>query len=180
MLEGFREETSPMFDRFTEQARKAIVLVKEETHHLNHDYLGTEHLLLGLLSESEVVAARALGSVNITLNEVREQVEDIVRYEERETDTSVDQGPFNPRSKKALESSLRSRCGSGTATSVQSISCLGSLMSRTAPPYAYSRTSESAPKKYAARLRDDRRPEDRGETTRSSSSRCGVRTTLAC
>jgi ATP-dependent Clp protease ATP-binding subunit ClpC len=107
MLEGYREETSPMFDRFTEQARKAMVLAKEETHHFNHDYIGTEHLLLGLLRESEVVAARALGSVNITLNEVREQVEDIVRYEERETDASVGQGLFNPRSKRALESPLR-------------------------------------------------------------------------
>ena len=96
-----------MFDRFTEQVRKAIVLVKEETHHCNHDYIGTEHLLLGLLRENEDVAARALGSLNITLNEVREQVEDIVRHGERETDAPVGQGPFNPRSKKALESALR-------------------------------------------------------------------------
>ncbi|HVF01286.1 MAG TPA: Clp protease N-terminal domain-containing protein [Rubrobacteraceae bacterium] len=96
-----------MFDRFTKQARKAMVLAKVETHHFNHDYIGTEHLLLGLLRENEDVAARALGSMNITLNEVREQVEDIVRYEERETDASVGQGPFSPRSKRALESSLR-------------------------------------------------------------------------
>lgn len=96
-----------MFDRYTEQARKPTVLAKEETHHFNNDYIGTEHLLLGLLRENEDVAARALGLMNITLNEVREQVEDIVRYEERETDASVGQGPFNPRSKRTLESSLR-------------------------------------------------------------------------
>ncbi len=169
-----------MFDRFTEQARKAMVLVKEETRHFNHDYIGTEHLLLGLLRENEDVAARALGSLNITLNKVREQVEAIVGHGEREKDAPVGQGSFNPRSKRALESALRESLRLGHRPSVQSISGLGSLMSQIASPYAYSRTSESALKKYAARLRDDRRPEDRGETTRSSSSRFGVHTNLAC
>ncbi len=93
-----------MFERFTERARKVVVLAQEEARHFNHNYIGTEHLLLGLLREDEGVAARALGSLNVTLDEVREQVESIVGRGEEETGG---QAPFAPRSKRALESALR-------------------------------------------------------------------------
>jgi len=93
-----------MFERFTERARKVVVLAQEEARHFNHNYIGTEHLLLGLLREDEGVAARALGSLNCTLDEVREQVESIVGYGEEGTGG---QAPFTPRSKKVLELALR-------------------------------------------------------------------------
>src|SRR5829696_4506824 len=93
-----------MFERFTERARKVVVLAKEEARTFNHNYIGTEHLLLGLLREDEGVAARALSSLNVTLDEVREQVESIVGYGEEGTGC---QAPFTPRSKKVLELALR-------------------------------------------------------------------------
>jgi len=93
-----------MFERFTERARKVVVLAQEEARNFNHNYIGTEHLLLGLLREDEGVAARALGSLNVTLDEVREQVESIVGYGEEGTGG---QAPFTPRSKKVLELALR-------------------------------------------------------------------------
>jgi hypothetical protein len=93
-----------MFERFTERARKVVVLAQEEARHFNHNYIGTEHLLLGLLREDEGVAARALASLNVTLDEVREQVESIVGYGEEGTGG---QAPFTPRSKKVLELALR-------------------------------------------------------------------------
>src|ERR671914_268340 len=92
-----------MFERFTERARKVVVLAQEEARHFNHNYIGTEHLLLGLLREDEGVAARALASLNVTLDEVREQVESIVGYGEEGTGA---QAPFTPRSKKVLELAL--------------------------------------------------------------------------
>ncbi|MBA3388475.1 MAG: ATP-dependent Clp protease ATP-binding subunit, partial [Rubrobacter sp.] len=93
-----------MFERFTERARKVVVLAQEEARQFNHNYIGTEHLLLGLLREDEGVAARALSSLNVTLDEVREQVESIVGYGEEGTGG---QAPFTPRSKKVLELALR-------------------------------------------------------------------------
>ena len=93
-----------MFERFTERARKVVVLAQEEARTFNHNYIGTEHLLLGLLREDEGVAARALGSLNVHLDEVREQVESIVGYGEEGTGG---QAPFTPRSKKVLELALR-------------------------------------------------------------------------
>src|SRR5215204_1308332 len=93
-----------MFERFTERARKVVVLAQDEARHFNHNYIGTEHLLLGLLREDEGVAARALASLNVTLDEVREQVESIVGYGEEGTGA---QAPFTPRSKKVLELALR-------------------------------------------------------------------------
>ena len=93
-----------MFERFTERARKVVVLAQEEARHFNHNYIGTEHLLLGLLREDEGVAARALSSLNVTLDEVREQVESIVGYGE---EGAGGQAPFTPRSKKVLELALR-------------------------------------------------------------------------
>jgi ATP-dependent Clp protease ATP-binding subunit ClpC len=93
-----------MFERFTERARKVVVLAQEEARHFNHNYIGTEHLLLGLLREDEGVAARALAALGVTLDEVREQVESIVGYGEEGTGA---QAPFTPRSKKVLELALR-------------------------------------------------------------------------
>ena len=93
-----------MFERFTKPARKVVVLAQEETRHFNHRYIDTEHLLLGLLWEGEGVPARALASLSVTLDEVREQVESIVGYGEEGTGG---QAPFTPRTKKVLELALR-------------------------------------------------------------------------
>ncbi|CAA9457563.1 MAG: ATP-dependent Clp protease, ATP-binding subunit ClpC [uncultured Rubrobacteraceae bacterium] len=93
-----------MFERFTERARKAIVLAQEEARRLNHGYVGTEHLLLGLLRQEEGVAARTLNSLGVTLKEAREQIESMVGRGEEGT---ADQPPFTPRSKKVLEFALR-------------------------------------------------------------------------
>ncbi len=93
-----------MLERLTERARRVIDLALEEATRLNHNYIGTEHLLLGLLREDEGVAARILNSQGATLNRVREQVESIVGYGEEGT---VGQAPFTPRSKKVLELALR-------------------------------------------------------------------------
>src|ERR687889_396322 len=93
-----------MFERFTERARKVVVLAQDEARHFNHNYIGTEHLLLGLLREDEGVAAQALYSLNVALDEVREQIESIVGYGEEGTGA---QAPFTPRSKKVLELALR-------------------------------------------------------------------------
>jgi len=93
-----------MFERFTERARKVVVLAQEEVRRFNHNYLGTEHLLLGLLREDEGVAARALAALDVTVDEVREQVESIVGYGEEGMGA---QAPFTPRSKKVLELALR-------------------------------------------------------------------------
>ena len=89
-----------MSEWFTERARKVVGLAQEEARRMEHNYIGTEHLLLGLLREDEGVAARALGSLNVTLDEVREQVESIVGYGEEGTGG---QAPFTPRSKRHLE-----------------------------------------------------------------------------
>ena len=93
-----------MSERFTERAREVVVLAQEEARHFNHNYIGTEHLLLGLLQEDNGGAARVLNSLNIALDEVREQVKIIVGYGRERT---VSRPPFTPRSKKVLERALR-------------------------------------------------------------------------
>jgi dihydroneopterin aldolase len=93
-----------MFERFTERARKVVVLAQEEARRFGHGYIGTEHLLLGLLREDEGVAARALKRLNVTLRGAREQLESIVGYGEEDAGA---QAPFTPRSKKVLELALR-------------------------------------------------------------------------
>jgi len=95
-----------MFERFSDRARRAVVRAQEEARLLNHDYIGTEHMLLGLLAERGSAAARALDSLNVTLGAAREQVREIVG------EGSQEQGqrghiPFTPRAKKVLELSLR-------------------------------------------------------------------------
>ena len=93
-----------MFERFTDRARRVVVLAQDEARRLNHDYIGTEHLLLGLVQEGEGVAAQALEALGIGLDAVRHQVEEIVG---RGKDTPGGHIPFTPRAKKVLELSLR-------------------------------------------------------------------------
>jgi ATP-dependent Clp protease ATP-binding subunit ClpA len=93
-----------MFKRFTKRARMSVVLAQEEARHFNHNYIGTEHLLLGLLRQDEGIAAQALASLNVTLGEARGQLESIVGYGEEGTGAKA---PFTPRSRKVLELALR-------------------------------------------------------------------------
>jgi ATP-dependent Clp protease ATP-binding subunit ClpC len=95
-----------MFERFSDRARRAIVQAQEEARLLNHDYIGTEHILLGLIAERAGVAAQALGSLNVTLEAAREQVREIIGQgsQERGQRGHI---PFTPRAKKVLELSLR-------------------------------------------------------------------------
>jgi ATP-dependent Clp protease ATP-binding subunit ClpC len=93
-----------VFERFTERARQVVVLAQDEARALRHDYIGTEHLLLGLLREEEGLAARALESRDVTVEEVRAQVARIVGEGEEVTTGQI---PFTPRAKKVLELSLR-------------------------------------------------------------------------
>jgi ATP-dependent Clp protease ATP-binding subunit ClpA len=93
-----------MFERFTDQARRVVVLAQEEARNLGHGYIGTEHILLGLLSEGEGLAAQALGALDITLDQVRVQVAEIVG---EGTGQPAGHIPFTPRTKKVLELSLR-------------------------------------------------------------------------
>ncbi len=93
-----------MFERFTDRARRVVVLAQEEARMLNHNYIGTEHILLGLIHEGEGVAAKALESMNISLQAVREQVQDIIGRGQTAPSGHI---PFTPRAKKVLELSLR-------------------------------------------------------------------------
>jgi ATP-dependent Clp protease ATP-binding subunit ClpC len=93
-----------MFERFTERARRVVVLAQEEARALSHNHIGTEHILLGLIHENEGVAAKSLESIGISLDVVRTQVEEIIG-EGRITPSG--QIPFTPRAKKVLELSLR-------------------------------------------------------------------------
>src|SRR6187397_2805523 len=93
-----------MFERFTERARQVVVLAQEEARTLKHNYIGTEHILLGLLREEEGLAARVLESLDITVEEVRAQVVRIVGSGEEVTSGQI---PFTPRAKKVLELALR-------------------------------------------------------------------------
>src|SRR2546421_8134458 len=93
-----------MFERFTERARQVVVLAQEEARTLKHNYIGTEHILLGLLREEEGLAARVLESLDITVERVRAQVVRIVGSGE---EVSSGQIPFTPRAKKVLELALR-------------------------------------------------------------------------
>ncbi len=93
-----------MFERFTDKARRVVVLAQEEARMLNHSYIGTEHLLLGLVHEGEGVAARALESLGISLQAVRRDVEEIIGRGQQPPSGHI---PFTPRAKKVLELSLR-------------------------------------------------------------------------
>ena len=93
-----------MFERFTDRARRVLVLAQEEARLLNHNFIGTEHILLGLIHEGEGVAAKALESLGVTLEAVREKVEETIGPAGSSTTGSP---PFTPRAKKVLELSLR-------------------------------------------------------------------------
>ncbi len=93
-----------MFERFTDRARRVVVLAQEEARMLNHNYIGTEHILLGLIHEGEGVAAKALESLGISLEAMRQQVEEIIGQGQQAPSGHI---PFTPRAKKVLELSLR-------------------------------------------------------------------------
>jgi len=93
-----------MFEKFTDKARRVVVLAQEEAKLLNHNYIGTEHILLGLIHEGEGVAAKALESLGINLDSVRQQVQEIIGQGQQAPAGHI---PFTPRAKKVLELSLR-------------------------------------------------------------------------
>src|SRR5258708_2713643 len=93
-----------MFERFTDRARRVVVLAQEEARMINHNYVGTEHILLGLIHEGEGIAARSLASLGISLENVRSQVEQIIGQGQQAPSGHI---PFTPRAQKVLELSLR-------------------------------------------------------------------------
>ena len=93
-----------MFERFTDQARRVVVLAQEEARLLGHGYIGTEHILLGLLAEGEGLAAQALATLEVRLDAAREQVTEIIGKGTGQPSGHI---PFTPRTKKVLELSLR-------------------------------------------------------------------------
>ena len=93
-----------MFERFTDRARRVVVLAQEEARILDHNYIGTEHILLGLIHEGEGVAATALESLGISLEAVRSQVVELIGHGQAAPTGHI---PFTPRAKKVLELSLR-------------------------------------------------------------------------
>jgi ATP-dependent Clp protease ATP-binding subunit ClpA len=93
-----------MFERFTERSRRVVVLAQEEARILNHNYIGTEHILLGLIHEGAGTAAKALESLGISLEAVRHEVEEIIGQGQQAPSGHI---PFTPRAKKVLELSLR-------------------------------------------------------------------------
>jgi len=108
-----------MFERFTDRARRVVVLAQEEARMLNHNYIGTEHILLGLIHEGEGVAAKALESLGIALEGVRQQVEEIIgRASTHRAGTSP--SPHGPR--RSSSSRCGRRCSSDTTTSAPSTS----------------------------------------------------------
>jgi hypothetical protein len=93
-----------MFERFTDRSRRVVVLAQEEARRLDHNYIGTEHILLGLIREGEGVAGRALESLGISLDAVRQHVQEIIGRGQEAPSGHI---PFTPRAKKVLELSLR-------------------------------------------------------------------------
>jgi ATP-dependent Clp protease ATP-binding subunit ClpC len=102
-----------MFERFTDRARRVVVLAQEEARTLNHDYIGTEHILLALIRESGGIAAQALESLGITEEAARQQVEEIIGRGQQ--DPPRGHIPFTPRAKKALQLSMREAIALGHA-----------------------------------------------------------------
>jgi ATP-dependent Clp protease ATP-binding subunit ClpA len=93
-----------MFERFTQPSRRVVVLAQEEARLLNHNYIGTEHLLLGLIHEEDGVAGRVIASLGLTLETARDRVRDIIGQGQEPPSGHI---PFTPRAKKVLELSLR-------------------------------------------------------------------------
>jgi ATP-dependent Clp protease ATP-binding subunit ClpC len=101
---GRAVRSDDMFERFTDRARRVVVLAQEEAIMLDHNYIGTEHILLGLIREGDGVAAKALGSLGMSLEAVRQQVEEIIGRGEQGPSGHI---PFTPRGKTVLGLSLR-------------------------------------------------------------------------
>jgi ATP-dependent Clp protease ATP-binding subunit ClpC len=93
-----------VFERFTDRARRVVVLAQEEARMLNHNYIGTEHILLGLIHEGEGVAARAMEALGISLEQVRKDIEELIGQGSSSAPSHI---PFTPRAKKVLELALR-------------------------------------------------------------------------
>jgi ATP-dependent Clp protease ATP-binding subunit ClpC len=125
LLSGVRRRA--MFERFTDRARRVVVLAQEEARMLDHNYIGTEHILLGLIHEGEGVAAKALESLGISLDAVREQVEEIIGQGQ---DAPSGHIPFTPRAKKVLELSLRESLQLGHGVAAQVLVRLGADLNR--------------------------------------------------
>ena len=104
LKEGVASSVEGMFARFTSRARAVVVLAQEEARHLRHDHIGTEHILLGLLAESEGTGAQALASAGVTLEATRAEVKQIVGCGQGTPKWHI---PFTPRAKKVLELALR-------------------------------------------------------------------------
>ena len=109
-----------MFERFSDEARRTVVLAQEEAKRLNHNYIGTEHILLGLLRDGENVAAKTLQALGITLEAVRQQVEEIIGRGKKDPSGRI---PFTPRAKRVLELSLREAISFTIAASAPNTSC---------------------------------------------------------
>jgi ATP-dependent Clp protease ATP-binding subunit ClpC len=104
ILAADSEMGNAMFERFTDRARRVVVDAQEEARTLNHNHIGTEHILLGLVHEGNGVAVKALESLGISLEAVRQQVEEIIGHGQHTPSGHI---PFTPRAKKVLELSLR-------------------------------------------------------------------------
>ena len=109
-----------MFERFTDRARRVVVLAQEEARMLNHNYIGTEHILLGLIHEGEGVAAKALESLGISLEAVRQQVEEIIG-QGQQAPSGISRSPRGPR--RYSSSPCARPCSLVTTTSAPSTSC---------------------------------------------------------
>jgi ATP-dependent Clp protease ATP-binding subunit ClpC len=97
-------QTGETFERFTDRARRVLVLAQEEARLLNHSFIGTEHILLGLIAEGEGLAAQALAQLEVSRDEVRERIEETIGLS---GSPSTGSPPFTPRAKKVMELSLR-------------------------------------------------------------------------
>ena len=109
-----------MFERFTDRARRVIVLAQEEARTLQHNYIGTEHLLLGLIREGDGVAAKALASKGVTLDDTRKQVEEMIGKGNATPNGHI---PFTRMPGRCWSCRCVRRCSWGTAISAPSISC---------------------------------------------------------
>lgn len=109
-----------MFERFTDRARRVVVLAQEEARMLNHNYIGTEHILLGLIHEGEGVAAKALESLGISLEAVRQQVEEIIGQGQQAPSGHI---PFTPVPRRFWSCRSGRPFSSATTTSARSTSC---------------------------------------------------------
>jgi ATP-dependent Clp protease ATP-binding subunit ClpC len=109
-----------MFERFTDRARRVVELAQQEARMLNHDYVGTEHLLLGLIHEGEGVAAQVLESLGISLQAVRRQVEEIIGQGQQARSGDI---PLTPLRRRCWSCRCARRCSCAKTTSAPSTSC---------------------------------------------------------